>query len=57
MRFDIRLTVKSIVRVLQSKFSFLPIHALEPFGVDVARDDIQQNYMIKADQLMNGRML
>lgn len=42
--------------VPQSKFSFQPIPALELHGVDVARDDILQNYMGKADQLMNGGM-
>ena len=56
MRFGIFLVVTSIVGVPQSKFSFQPIPALEPFAVDVARDDILQNYMSKADQLMNGRM-
>ena len=56
MRFGICLAARSIVGVPRSKFSFHPIPALEPFGVDVALDDILQNYMSKADQLMNGRM-
>lgn len=54
MRFGICLAVRSVVGAPPSKFSFQPIPALHPHGVDVARDDILQNYMGKDDQLMNG---
>ena len=56
MQFGICFEVKSVVGVLLSKFLFQPIFAVEPFGVDVARDDIQQNYMGKMDRLMNRGM-
>ena len=54
MRFGICLAVRNMVGVPSSKFSFQSIPALERHGVDVARDDILQNYMGKDDQLMNG---
>ncbi len=38
----------------KSKFCFQPIPALDRLGVDVARDDILQNYVTRSDQLMNG---
>jgi hypothetical protein len=39
-----------------SSFAFQPVPALLRNGVDVARDDILQNYMGKDDQLMNGEV-
>ena len=55
MRFGICLAVRSTANCSPSKFAFQPIPALDRHGVDVARDDILQNYMGKDDQLMNGR--
>ena len=37
-----------------SKFSFRHVPALDPYGVDVARDDILQNLVSREDQLTNG---
>lgn len=54
MRFGICLAVSSVEHLGPSKFDFQPIPALDRHGVDVARDDILQNYMGKDDQLMNG---
>lgn len=56
MRFGILLAVRSLVGVPQSKFIFQPIPALDVHGVDVARDDILQNYVARDDQLMNANI-
>lgn len=37
-----------------SKFSFRHVPALDPFGVDVERDDILQNLVSREDQLTIG---
>jgi hypothetical protein len=54
MRFVITLVVRSIPEVRASRFSFQHIPALERHGVDVARDDILQNLVLREDQLMDG---
>jgi len=54
MRFGICLAVRSLPGVPKSKFTFLPIPELDRHGVDVARDDILQNYVTREDQMMNG---
>jgi len=54
MRFGICLAVRSIPRVLKSKFCFQLVPALDRHGVDVARNDILQNYVSRSDQLMNS---
>ena len=37
-----------------SKFSFRHVPALDPYGMDVARDDILQNLVSREDRLTNG---
>lgn len=54
-RFGICLAVRITANCSPSTFAFQPIPALDRHGVDVARDDILQNYMGKDDQLMNDR--
>lgn len=54
MRFGIFLAVRSVAGVAPSKFSFQPVPALDRHGVDVARDDILQNYIAKDNLLMDG---
>lgn len=54
MRFSICLAVRSLPGVPPSKFSFQAIPALDRHGVDVAHDDILQNYVARDEQLMNG---
>lgn len=54
MRFGICLAVKSLPGLSPSKFKFQAIPALDIHGVDVARDDILQNYIIKDNLLMNA---
>jgi hypothetical protein len=40
MRFGISLAVKSVPGSPASKFSFRHVLELDPYGMDVARDDI-----------------
>lgn len=54
MRFGISLAVRSVPGSPASKFSFRHVPALDPYGVDVARDDILQNLVSREDQLTNG---
>jgi hypothetical protein len=54
MRFGISLAVKSVPGSPASKFSFRHVPELDPYGVDVARDDILQNLVSREDQLTNG---
>lgn len=54
MRSGIFLVVRKLDGVPTSKFAFQLIPALDHYGVDVARDDILQNFIGKDDQLMNG---
>lgn len=55
MRLGICFVVRSLVGVLPSKFHYQPILALDIHGVDVALDDILQNYIAKDDQMMNAK--
>lgn len=48
------MAVQSIRGVPPSKFSFQAIPELDRQGVDVARDDILQNYISKDDLHMNN---
>jgi hypothetical protein len=54
MRFGISLAVRSVPGSPPSKFSFRHVPELDPYGVDVARDDILQNLVSREDQLTNG---
>jgi hypothetical protein len=54
MRFGISLAVRSVLGSPASKFSFRHVPALDPYGVDVAGDDILQNLVSREDQLTNG---
>jgi hypothetical protein len=54
MRFGISLSVRSVSGSPASKFSFHHVPQLDPYGVDVARDDILQNLVSREDQLTNG---
>ncbi len=47
------MAVRTVGEWEPSSFAFQPVPALLRHGVDVARDDILQNYMGKDDQLMN----
>ncbi len=55
-RFGICLAIRVKGTWNPSSFAFQPVPALLRNGVDVARDDILQNYMGKDDQLMNGEV-
>jgi hypothetical protein len=52
-RFGICLAVRTVGNWSPSSFAFQPVLVLLCCGVDVACDDILQNYMGKDDQLMN----
>jgi hypothetical protein len=54
MRFGISLAVRSMPGSPASKFSFRHVPELDPYGVDVARDDILQNLVSRENQLTNG---
>jgi hypothetical protein len=54
MRFGISLVAMSVRDSPASKFSFRHVLELDPYGVDVAWDDILQNLVSREDQLING---
>ena len=56
MRFAISLLVKASGPTIANDFPFRFIQFHEAVGVDVARDDILQNFLNKEDITMNGNV-
>jgi hypothetical protein len=54
MTFSISLAVRSVPGSPASKKLFRHVPELDPYGVDVARDDILKNLVSREDQLTNG---
>ena len=56
MRFAISLLVKASGPTTANDFLFRFVQSHEAVGVDVARDDILQNFLNKEDITMNGNV-
>ena len=56
MRFAISLLVKASGPTTANDFPFRFVQSHEAVGVDVARDDILQNFLNKEDITMNGNV-